>query len=88
MNPAIEMTRETPKPDAPSDRGLPRLVDAMMGPDFYPDSPARVELKQTHISYVFVAGDSVYKIKKPVHFPFSIVRISRIGSVTAARRCA
>ena len=70
MNPAIEMTRETPKPDAPSDRGLPRLVDAMMRPDFYPDSPARVELKQTHISYVFVAGDSVYKIKKPVHFPF------------------
>ena len=42
----------------------------MMRPGFYPDSPARVELKQTHISYVFVAGDFVYKVKKPVHFAF------------------
>ena len=42
----------------------------MLRPEFYPDSPARVELKQTHISYVFIAGDFVYKVKKPVHFPF------------------
>ena len=41
-----------------------------MRPEFYPDSPARIELKQTHISYVFLAGNSVYKVKKPVHFPF------------------
>ena len=37
------------------DRGLPPLVEAMMRPEFYPDSPARVEVKQTHISYVFLA---------------------------------
>ena len=54
----------------PSARGLPALVEAMMRPGFYPDSPARVELKQTHISYVFIAGDFVYKVKKPVHFAF------------------
>jgi aminoglycoside phosphotransferase family enzyme/predicted kinase len=42
----------------------------MMRPRFYPDSPARVELKQTHISYVFLAGDSAYKVKKPVRFAF------------------
>lgn len=41
-----------------------------MRPGFYPDSPARVELKQTHISYVFVAGETVFKVKKPVHFAF------------------
>ncbi len=41
-----------------------------MRPGFYPDSPARVEIKQTHISYVFVAGELVYKVKKPVHFAF------------------
>jgi len=52
------------------DRGLPPLVEAMMRPEFYPDSPARVELKQTHISYVFLAGDFVYKVKKSVRFPF------------------
>jgi aminoglycoside phosphotransferase family enzyme/predicted kinase len=50
--------------------GLPLLVEAMLRPDFYPDSPAHVEVKQTHISYVFIAGDFVYKVKKPVHFPF------------------
>ncbi len=54
----------------PSTGGLPPLVEAMLRPEFYPDSPERVELKQTHISYVFIAGDFVYKIKKPVHFPF------------------
>jgi aminoglycoside phosphotransferase family enzyme/predicted kinase len=41
-----------------------------MRPEFYPDSPPRVEFKQTHISYVFIAGDFVYKVKKPVQFPF------------------
>ena len=41
-----------------------------MRPEFYPCSAARVELKQTHISYVFLAGESVYKVKKPVHFSF------------------
>ena len=51
-------------------RLVPPLVEAMMRPEFYPDSPGRVELKQTHISYVFLAGDFVYKVKKPVHFAF------------------
>ena len=37
---------------------------------FYPHKPAEVELKQTHISYVFLAGENVYKVKKPVRFPF------------------
>jgi uncharacterized protein len=50
--------------------GLPPLVEAMMRPEFYPESPERIELKQTHISYVFLAGNAVYKVKKPVHFPF------------------
>ena len=49
----------------------PRLVDAMMQPEFYPDRPARIEVKQTHISYVFLAGGYVYKIKKPVRFDFA-----------------
>ncbi|MGA9722739.1 MAG: AAA family ATPase [Candidatus Binatus sp.] len=60
----------TPRPAGHSAGGLVPLVEAMMRPAFYPDSPARVELKQTHISYVFIVGDFVYKVKKPVHFPF------------------
>lgn len=52
------------------DIGLPPLIEAMMRPEFYPHRPASVELRQTHISYVFLAGDYVYKLKKPVRFPF------------------
>lgn len=48
----------------------PRLVTAMSRPDFYPHRPASVELIQTHISYVFIAGDLVYKAKKAVDFGF------------------
>lgn len=78
----------TPRPAGHSAGGLVPLVEAMMRPAFYPDSPARVELKQTHISYVFIVGDFVYKVKKPVHFRFSIVPSSRSDSSSAARRCA
>ena len=62
--------RATPNSDGHSPGDLSPLVAAMMQPGFYTDSPTRVELRQTHISYVFVAGDCVYKVKKPVHFDF------------------
>jgi aminoglycoside phosphotransferase family enzyme/gluconate kinase len=42
----------------------------MRRPDFYPHRPASVILIQTHISYVFLAGSEVYKVKKPVRFSF------------------
>jgi aminoglycoside phosphotransferase family enzyme/predicted kinase len=42
----------------------------MSAPDFYPHGPRLVELKETHISRVFLAGNLVYKIKKPVDFGF------------------
>jgi hypothetical protein len=49
---------------------LPALVQSMLRPDFHPSRPAAVELRQTHISYVVLAGDDVYKVKKPVRFTF------------------
>jgi hypothetical protein len=49
---------------------VPELVEAMMRPEFYPQPPPKVELIQTHISYVFLAGEFVYKLKKAVHFSF------------------
>ncbi|HUI25423.1 MAG TPA: AAA family ATPase [Candidatus Kryptonia bacterium] len=49
---------------------LPPLIVAMLRPEFYPHDPATVTLVQTHISYVLLAGDEVYKIKKPVRFTF------------------
>jgi len=48
----------------------PRLVEAMSDPRFYPHRPSGVEVVQTHISYVFVAGEEVYKVKKAVDFGF------------------
>ncbi len=48
----------------------PRLVEAMSRADFYPVRPEKVELVQTHISFVFIAGDLVYKVKKAVDFGF------------------
>ena len=49
---------------------LPPLVQAMLDPTFYPHQPPQVELIQTHISYLFLVGDLVYKVKKPVDFGF------------------
>jgi uncharacterized protein len=46
------------------------LVAAMLEPGFYPHSPAAVELRETHISWVFLAGELAYKVKKPLTLPF------------------
>ena len=50
--------------------GLPDYVRGLLNPGAYPAPPAAIELVQTHISYVFLAGDVVYKTKKPVDFGF------------------
>ena len=42
----------------------------MSRPEFYPDRPASIERRETHISLVFLAGAHVYKLKKPVRFAF------------------
>jgi len=52
------------------DRHLPPLVRAMMKPDFFADRPAQVELKETLISFVLLAGQYAYKVKKPVRLAF------------------
>ena len=42
----------------------------MLEPSFYPDAPRSVDLRDTHISWVFLAGERAFKVKKPVVFPF------------------
>jgi aminoglycoside phosphotransferase family enzyme len=49
---------------------LPDLVEALLEPRAYPDPPQKIELVQTQISYIFLAGEYVYKIKKPVDMGF------------------
>ncbi len=46
------------------------MIDDLQRVDRYDPSPERVELVQTHASWVFLAGDYVYKVKKPVDFGF------------------
>ena len=48
----------------------PKLVETMSRPEFYPHRPETVELIQTHISFIFIAGEDVYKVKKDVDFGF------------------
>ena len=48
----------------------PNLTYAMGQADFYPHSPASVEMLQTHISFIFIAGQEVYKVKKSVNYGF------------------
>ncbi|MDI6726471.1 MAG: hypothetical protein QMD32_05865, partial [Smithellaceae bacterium] len=47
-----------------------KITPAMLQPSFYPHRPDQVELIQTHVSYIFIVGDYVYKVKKDVNFGF------------------
>jgi aminoglycoside phosphotransferase family enzyme/predicted kinase len=49
---------------------LPPLIKALLSPDAYPHPTGRITLVQTHISWVILTRDYVYKIKKPVDFGF------------------
>lgn len=49
---------------------LPVLIRSLLDPARYPHAAATVELVETHISWVLLAGDFAYKIKKPLTLPF------------------
>ena len=46
------------------------LVQALLDPQFYPKPPDTVTHKETHISHLFLAGELVFKLKKPVRYTF------------------
>lgn len=49
---------------------LPRLIADLQSPDAYDHRAEAVEVVQTHISYVLLAGEYAYKIKKPLDLGF------------------
>jgi aminoglycoside phosphotransferase family enzyme/predicted kinase len=49
---------------------LPTLIAALLQPRRYPHPVQAVELVQTHISWVLLAGEYAYKVKKPVTLAF------------------
>lgn len=50
--------------------GETRLLEALQRPEAYPWPVADVQLISTHISRVFLAGDRVIKLKRPVRYSF------------------
>ena len=53
-----------------SEDHYPQYIAALLKAEKYPHPVDTVELVQTHISFVLLAGDFVYKFKKPVNFGF------------------
>ncbi|HYK25701.1 MAG TPA: AAA family ATPase [Steroidobacteraceae bacterium] len=49
---------------------LPSPLAGLLSPEAYSHPVDRVELVETHISWVLLAGDYAYKIKRPVRYSF------------------
>jgi len=47
-----------------------QVVEALMKPEAYDEEPGQIELTQTHISFVFLTRNFVYKVKKAVDLGF------------------
>ena len=57
-------------------------LEALLDPRRYPHPVGRVEVLETHISWILLAGEFAYKLKKPVTLPFL-----DYGSVAKRRAC-
>lgn len=56
---------------APAVRASADLASDLVRPEAYPTPrPNRVELRETHVSWVFLTAGEVFKVKKPVRFSF------------------
>jgi uncharacterized protein len=63
------------------ERSLPPVIETMLKPEFYSHPVSDIELKQTHTSYVLLAGGFCVQGPQTVRFLF-------IDCSTAARRFA
>jgi hypothetical protein len=46
------------------------VVEALLKPQAYPHRPPKIELVQTQMSFIFLTGEYVYKVKKPVNLGY------------------
>jgi aminoglycoside phosphotransferase family enzyme len=65
--PIVERDTSLTATDGPS---LADKVAFLSQPATYPHAVAELIRRETHMSWVFLAGDKVYKLKKPVRFPY------------------
>ncbi len=61
---------DCPPPATLDAGGTPALQQYLLDPAAYPHPVDRVRLIETHISWVILAGDYAYKVKKPVNLGF------------------
>src|SRR5262245_45646953 len=66
---ALASTCGRPRREPPATPGSV-IVASLTDPQAYPYPVGRIDLIETHISWVFLAGDRVYKVKKPVDLGF------------------
>jgi aminoglycoside phosphotransferase family enzyme len=55
--------------DVCTDIPTQRKVEFLAQPGIYPGRPRSVEIRETHMSWVFLTDGRVYKLKKPVKYP-------------------
>ncbi len=55
---------------ADAEPALADKVAVLSWPESYRPATIEVDRRETHMSWVFLAGDRVYKLKKPVRFPY------------------
>lgn len=73
-------TVAAPSPGPPNppaggiDPGLPPELRGLLRPEAYPHPVANLQLLQTHMSWLLLTGDYVYKLKRPVRFAFADFR--------------
>jgi len=54
----------------PRQTDQPPLIQALLRPETYPHPAGDIRLHETHISWVLLAGDYAYKLKKPLDLGF------------------
>jgi len=62
--------RSAPRPAMAPDAASRRLVAGLLRSEAYPHPTADIRLVETHISWVFLTGPFVYKVKKPCNLGF------------------
>ena len=85
-------TIATAPPRAAADVEAPRLVRTLVAglrsAACYPHPAPDIQVLETHISFVVLAGEYAYKIKKPVTLGFVDFATLQRAAITARRSCA
>ena len=71
-----------------SDVSVKEKVKFLSRPGAFSHTPASVEIIETHMSWVFLADDFVYKLKKPVRYSFLDFTTLAAREANCRKRCA